>query len=300
MRQRQATSKAFTLIEMLVVLLVIALLMSILAPALTKARRCARALVSRHNQKQLVTGTLVYSADARGRFPDSVATLGTGTRWSWREPTVLIGFQKRSPLLSRSVSQYLREYIESASTLFCPSSPTLYPYMKQAWLAGDAWDNPDPETAFEDPLFGTYCLYWNYIGYLEDKAAPFIGPHTNARRKGESTLLISDYFGYGHWRNELTYGSRYAWGSCEKLPSANISAGTAVAADFWSLYSPTGELSGGVKDVRLNAGYVDGHVGSYTPQETLMMKISMKPDGTVPYPDAVSPGGLFYIPQNSW
>ena len=172
--------------------------------------------------------------------------------------------------------------------------------MEKAWLAGDAWDNPDPGTALEDPLFGNYCLYWNYIGYLEGKAVPFIGPRTSARRKGESILLTSDYFGYGHWRNELTYGNRQAWGSCEKLPSAGITAGTPVACDFWSRYSFDQQIPLEAIDTKLNAGYVDGHVESYSPADAVIMKISMKPDGTVPYPDDISPGGIFYLPRNSW
>lgn len=300
MKQRQAKSKAFTLIELLVVLFVLALLMSILVPAVRKAKRSAMSVVSRVNQRQTVAGTLCYGADENGRFPESVATLGTGTRWSWREPTVLTGFQKRSPTIYRSVSQYLRPYLESAPTMFCPSSPTKYGYMNEAWLAGDAWDNPDPGTALEDPLFGNYCLYWNYIGYLEDKGIPFIGPRTSSGRNGESKLLISDYFGYGHWRNELTYGSRQAWGSCEKLPSPGVTVGTSVACDFWSRCSSDQQIPLEAIDIKLNAGYVDGHVKSYSPADTVIMKISMKPDGTVPYPDDISPGGLFYLPRNSW
>jgi len=300
MKQRQTKSKAFTLIELLVVVFVLALLISILVPAVRKAKRSAMSIISRVNQRQTVTGTLCYGSDENGRFPESVATLGTGTRWSWREPTVLTGFQKRSPTIYRSVSQYLRPYLESAPTLFCPSSPTKYDYMNEAWLAGDAWDNPDPGTALEDPLFGNYCLYWNYIGYFEDKGIPFIGPRTSSGRNGESKLLISDYFGYGHWRNELTYGSRQAWGSCEKLPSSGITVGTSVACDFWSRYSSDQQIPLEALDTKLNAGYVDGHVESYSPADTVIMKISMKPDGTVPYPDDISPGGIFYLPRNSW
>lgn len=300
MKQWQAKSKAFTLIELLVVLFILALLGSILVPALRKAKRSAMSIVSRVNQRQTVTGTLCYGADENGRFPESVATLGTGTRWSWREPTVLTGFQKRSPTIYRSVSQYLRPYLESAPTLFCPSSPTKYDYMNEAWLAGDAWDNPDPGTALEDSLFGNYCLYWNYIGYLEDKGVPFIGPRSSSGRNGESKLLISDYFGYGHWRNELTYGSRQAWGSCEKLPSAGITVGTSVACDFWSCYSFDQQIPLEAINTKLSAGYVDGHVESYNPADTIIMKISIKPDGTAPYPDNISPGGIFYLPRNSW
>ena len=300
MNQKRNQSAAFTLIELLAVLFILALLLGLLSPALMKARRSARALLSSCNQRETVRGVSCYAADQDGRFPESVATLGTGARWSWREPTVLTGFQKRSPTIYRSASAYLGEYIEKAPTLFCPSAPSKYEYAQAAWDAGDAWDNPDPETGVEDPLFGNYCLYWNYVGYLEGKNRPFVGPRSTARRKTESTLLISDYFGYGHWRNELTYGSRDAYGSCEKMKRAGVTIGTSVACDFWSLYDPAGQTPAESLDLSLRAGYIDGHVETFTPLEVLVMKVAMTPDGLVPYPDDIGPAGTFYIPRNSW
>jgi prepilin-type N-terminal cleavage/methylation domain-containing protein len=299
-RRKVIKINAFTLIELLTVLFIIALLMSILVPALRKAKRSVTVLLSSQNKREIITGSLCYSTDQDSHLPESVATLGTGTRWSWREPTVLTGFQKRGPAFYRSVSEYLGDYIENASTMFCPSAPSRYEFAEEVWAAGDAWDNPSPDTGIEDPLFGNYCLYWNYIGYLEEGNKPFIGPRSTTQGKFESKLMISDYFGYGHWRNELTYGSRNAYGSCEKMSQAAITAGTLVACDFWSLFNPNGDVSPSSLDLSLRAGYIDGHVEKFKPADILTLKVSMTPDGRVPYPDNVGPAGTFYIPRNSW
>jgi prepilin-type N-terminal cleavage/methylation domain-containing protein len=296
-RQRKIT--AFTLIELLVVIAVLALLLGILTPAILKAKRQAMAVLSSANQRGVIAGVSCYAADQDGKFPESVATLGTGTRWSWREPMVLTGFQKRSPTIYRSVSQYMGGYIEKASTVFCPSAPSKYKFAQQAWDAGDAWDNPQPDTSINDPLFGNYCLYWNYIGYLEDSNRPFRGPHSTTRREMESSLLISDYFGYGHWRNELVYGSRSAYGSCEKIADGKITDGTSVACDFWSLFNPENQIPIDSLCLTFHAGYTDGHVEKFTPSDTIPMKISMTPDGGTPYPDDIGPAGTIYIPRDN-
>lgn len=296
---RQRKSGAFTLLELLTALFILALLLTILSPALKKARRSAKSILSGHNQGKTAIGVFCYATDQDDKLPESVATLGTGDRWSWREPTVLTGFQRRSPTTYRSVSQYLGDYIETASTLFCPCAPSTYEYAQAAWEAGDDWDHPSPDTATEDPLFGNYCLYWNYVGYLEEKQRPFIGPRSTAGRRGESKLLISDYFGYGHWRNELVYGSRNAYGSCEKISDeADITDGTSVACDFWSLFDPVNQISVESLALSFNAGYVDGHVEKFTPLDVTAMKVSMTPDGQVPYPNDIGPAGTIYIPRN--
>ncbi|MBE0537372.1 MAG: type II secretion system protein [Phycisphaerae bacterium] len=289
-------NKAFTLIELLTVLAVISLLTAILLPALSKVKCAARALVSAANQRQITQAIGAYAGENNEWFPESVATLGTSARFSWREPMVLTGFQKRSPHHRRSVSDYLREYIPTAKTLSCASAPHAYKYLEDAWLAGDAWDNPSPDTGYEDPVFGTYCLYWNYRGYLMDRQAPFMGPDRSFGERGRSTLLISDYFGFGHWRNELTYGTRKAFGSCEKFSGAGITAGTPVSSDYWSrmaLEEPADRRS---VQIVLHAGYTDGHVAKYSAEQTRVLKVAITPDGSVPYPDNVGPAGDIYLP----
>lgn len=299
MRKRHINT-AFTLIELLVVICIISLLMSVLAPALMKVRRSVKSVLSSKNQKDIIAGISCYAVDNDGCYPATVATIGVGDRWSWREPTLVAGYQKRTTQTHRSVAEYLNPYIETASTAFCPSSPSKYKYAQQAWMAGDAWDNPSPGTGSLDPLDGNYCLLWNYVGYLEEKSYPFIGPRSTTQGPRESKLLICDYFGYGHWRNEFTYGSRDAFGSCEKLNSNNITEGTAVSSEFWSKFNNSEVMNPELIETRLKAGFTDGHVETYSTSEVIKMRISMKQDGSTPYPDNVSPGGVFFIPARSW
>jgi len=289
---------AFTLIELLIVLFIVSLLLSILLPTLNKARRAATALISVDNQRSMALGVFCYAADNDDRFPVSVATLGSGTRWTWREPMVLTTFQARSPKLYRSVGQYLGSYIEKGSTMFCPCAPSEYEFAEQAWAAGDDWDHPDPDTDSEDPLFGNYCLYWNYVGYLSEQNRPFVGPSSMAGGAGESRLLVSDYFGYGHWRNELTYGSRNAYGSCERITQGGVTKGTSVACDFWSLFDAENTIPRESLSLSLNAGYVDGHVEKFSPAQVMPLKVALTPDGRIPYPDNAGPAGTIYIPRD--
>ena len=297
---RRTQKTAFTLIELLVVISIIGLLLSILAPSLMKAKRSVKSLLSSKNQRDIVTSLSCYAVDNDGRYPATVATIGVGNRWSWREPTLVTGYQKRNIQSHRSVAAYLNSYIETAPTVFCPSSPSTYKYAQDAWLAGDAWDNPSPGTGSLDPLDGNYCLMWNYTGHLEGRKAPFMGPRSTTRRSHESKLLVCDYFGYGHWRNEFTYGSRNAFGSCEKLNSSDKTEGTAVSSEFWSKFNSSKEMNLDAIEIKLKAGFTDGHVETYSTSDVIKMRISMKQDGSQPYPDNVSPGGIFFIPRNSW
>ncbi len=276
----------------------VSLLTAILLPALSKARQAARRLVSAANQRQVSQAVISYGGQNNEWLPESVATLGTSLRWSWREPMVLTGFQKRSPYHRRSVSEYLREYIPTAKTMFCASAPRAYEYLEDSWLAGDAWDNPSPDTGLEDPVYGTYCFYWGYRGYLAEKGAPFVGPARSFGERGQSTLLISDYFGYGHWRNELTYGTRSAFGSCERFNGASITAGTPVSSEYWSRVTSDDPPERRTVRIVLHAGYTDGHVEKYSAEQTRVLKVAMTPDGSVPYPDNVGPAGDIYLPIN--
>lgn len=63
--------KGFTLIELLVVITIIALLMGILMPALSRARKQARATVCLANLKQWSTVIAMYTGDNKKFRPSS-------------------------------------------------------------------------------------------------------------------------------------------------------------------------------------------------------------------------------------
>lgn len=286
----------FSLLELIVVMAIVSLMLGIMTPALQKGRRNAWAVRCMNGQRQIVTGVSCFAADNDGRFPPSVATIGTlDTNWNWQEPTMLTSRRKLSPKLHRSVGEYLRGYFGDAEMMFCPNAPRKYRYLQQAWEAGDQWDNPEtPES--QDPVIGTYCFYWNYTGFLEWTKDVFKGPQGMAVG-GPSGLLVSDYLGYGHWRNNLTYRNCEVYTSSEKFDGSAITPGTCVSSDFWSLRPDAKNIRLEALQIELHAGYTDGHVERYSASEVVPMKVSMSSDGTVPYPDDLGPG-LFYLPKN--
>ncbi|MCF7955469.1 MAG: prepilin-type N-terminal cleavage/methylation domain-containing protein [Phycisphaerae bacterium] len=291
-------SRGFTLLELLAVISVITLLMGVLLPALGKVKRQAKSLKGMSNQRQIVLAVNSYAVDNDGRYPESTATMtesGNST-WHWQEPTMMTACYRRPSLEHRSMSEYLNGYIEDASIMFSPSAPKKNKYLQAAWDAGDDWDNPD--TSYPtDPLCGTYCFYWNYIGFLGTNQSPFRGPRKSAGSRGESKLLVSDYFGFGHWRNKPEYGTVNAFGSSERFNGSSVTPGTEASSAFWSRPEPAGNLNLNALDLKLHAGYTDGHVGSYSPSEVFPMKVSFTPDGCVPYPSSyLTNPGIFYLP----
>jgi len=243
------------------------------------------------NMRQIVTAVNCFADDNRGRYPPSVATIGSGDHWNWQEPTYLTAYRKRSTALHRSLSAYLHDYIPEADAMVCPSAPMKYKYIEEAWNAGDNWNNPDIGP-LPDALVGTYCLYWNYIGYLGGKRELFHGPSGPARSAREGRLLISDYVGYNHFRSPGSYGS------CEPIREAAVTEGSDISSAFWSRPGEdTPEELASLK-IKPYAGFVDGHVESYTPADTVPMRVILRPETGEPYPDTggISPG-VFYLPR---
>jgi len=277
--------RAFTLVELLVVISIIALLMGILVPALSKARMQARRVLGISNQRSIVHAANLFAADNDGRFPESVATIGSEENWNWQEPMKLVGYNTRSPRLNRSMSAYLRAYIDRGEVVYCPSALGGFKYLEDAWAQGDNWDNPDTPMK-TDPLSGTYCFYWNYTGYLEGSRSLFQGPRTNAAGPGQSRLLVSDYFGYDY------YESSNAYGSCEKFKGAALVRSTMHISGYWA------GTATAKPEIKLNAGYVDGHVESYSSSDTAAMRVIWTPETGEPYPHGTGPG-QFFLPQNA-
>ncbi len=287
-RSRKAC-KAVTLIELVVVFSIMGLMTGILLPSLRSIRAKARSLLGMTCQRQAVDAVNLFAEDNEGHYPPSIAKVGFNSQWNWSDPTKLAGSDLRTPGQYRSVGAYLRTYLASAKAWQCPSSPERYKYLQEAWDAGDAWDNP--ETPVEpDVVGGTYCLYWNYVGWLGAGRPVYNGPQGPASsRRSCSTLVISDYFGYNGWR---TPG---ALASCESFAKAEAVSDTALLASIW--YAPADPNA--PPQILLHGGYVDGHVEAYRPQDVVPLRvIKLRPEG-LPYGDDEPGPGVFFLPENA-
>jgi len=285
----------FSLIELLTVISTMVLLIGIGVPALSRARIYTRSLISARNQRDIVTAVTLFACEHDQQFPSSVALCERPDRrsWRWQDPRKLRTTEPLQRMKHSSVAAYLKHYLEDSTRLTCPSIPQPYPLWPEAWEAGDNWDHPDTEKK-QDAVFGSYCLYWNYVGYQDN--GPFRGPQTLYGGPGESEVLVSDYFGYDEARSPGLYGS------CELTNGAQVKEAKSdiLASAFWSYdITPPTRLEDIDIRIRLNAGYTDGHVESYFPNESQLMKVSDVPNGSRPYFKGIDPRypGLFFIPQ---
>ena len=266
--------------------------MGILLPVLGRVRRQAYALLCMNNHREIFCGVSMFASDNDESDPESMATITYGNSWHWQEPRMMTACKPRPSQIHRAMGAYLCNYIEDASIMFCPNAPRKYEYLQKAWDAGDDWDNPETSFPF-DPVFGTYCFYWNYIGFLGYEESPFRGPRNSLGGSGQSKLLVSDYFGYDHWRSPNAYGS------CEKFEGASVTFGTEVSSAYWSRFDSDGNIRLDILNIKLHAGYTDGHVEGYSAPEVVPMEVSITSDGSVPYPPGVGLGpGVLYIPRN--
>lgn len=279
------------------VISIISLLMAITIPALNIVMRKAENLRGMNNLKQVGVQLQFFANDHRDRYPPSVATVGSSTDWNWYDPRRMVGSSQRTPTVHRSMSAYLKGYIEDASLLACPSAPQEYPYLEAMWAAGDAWGNPGTPRSL-DPMKGSYCFYWNYEGMIsqgsEDRRR-FRGPIGPASSGKYSKLLVSDYYGKGTGHDRpppLTFTS------CELFEGATVNSRENVTA-YWT--TPVG-FPEQAPVLSLKAVYTDGHVQTYGSHEVVEMSVIKKRDRLSPEVYGIGDDrglGLFFLPDDA-
>jgi len=296
-----ASKTAFTLVELLVVLGILSALAAITVPALSLARAKVTELKGMANLKSIALPLNAFANDHEDRYPPSMGAVGFGPGWNWHDPRKLVAVNERVPGIHRSVSAYLRDYIDDAKVLSCPAVPGACTYLQQMWDAGDNWDNPATPATTKDLFTGSFCLYWNYEGLLDTRTKRlFKGPWGPACGKAYSRLLASDHFGYG---NGLDIPPSFSYASCEPFDDAGIND-KADMPRWVSLAPGPGNVPPPVETfprISLKAVYTDGHVERYSSSDVVPMWVivnradltAYKIDGTQGTP------GLFFLPANA-
>lgn len=83
-RCSNASPRAFTLVELLVVLAVVALLIGILLPVLGGARRRAAAVACLSNARQIATAVTAFADDNKGKLPENRVAVSATEHVTWR------------------------------------------------------------------------------------------------------------------------------------------------------------------------------------------------------------------------
>jgi prepilin-type N-terminal cleavage/methylation domain-containing protein/prepilin-type processing-associated H-X9-DG protein len=81
--KRSSIRRGFTLAELLTVIGLIAVLISLLLPVLARVRAAAQSTACLSNLRQMGTGWLVYTGEARGRFMDYIWSSPPAPHSSW-------------------------------------------------------------------------------------------------------------------------------------------------------------------------------------------------------------------------
>jgi type II secretory pathway pseudopilin PulG len=289
---------------LLVSISIISLLAGILVPVLSNVRSKAFEVQSMNNLRLVGSNLQVYANDSQGFFPPSVATVGDRDNWTWYDPRRLVGSKQRTARNSRSMSIYLKDYLD-VEALHCPSAPDEYKYLKEMWDAGDDWDNPETPQE-KDPMSGSYCYFWGYdsVAMLDQGKRLFKGPRRPAGGRKYSTLLACDFFGYSGGYDP---SPPRTYASCERM-ALGKDRSTQLLAPYWSGVSEVANKPldadypkvDHLPKMRLKAVFVDGHVTSYTEQDVVALDVisNRKTYDTFGIDNSNTPG-LFFIPREA-
>jgi prepilin-type processing-associated H-X9-DG protein/prepilin-type N-terminal cleavage/methylation domain-containing protein len=109
-----STSRAFTLVELLVVVGVVAVLIALLMPALASAKRQAQRVACMSNLRQIGTAFIAYAQDSKGWFPAPASGFSPPHTEDW------VYWQAGRDVTASRLYPYLGN---SVDVLVCPLGP---------------------------------------------------------------------------------------------------------------------------------------------------------------------------------
>ena len=243
-------SRAFTLVELLVVISIIALLLSVLMPSLSKARSLAKRVVCAANQKTIVLAATAYQAGNNGKYPRCLGmaeTNGTPTYGLWpNQITRDWTGDKRAYAYGEKIIDYLGDSV-AFDMLVCP----LVKLSKEREELSKKYYN----NGVSAQLYSSYAFYWNY-SLKPSIGKTFIGPGIRASKT--SKLLVSDLCVYSAAHQNRWFVSHppekgprytnYMYGFTWEIPWAN---------------------DGSMPSIKINAGGSDGSVSLVSSDEMI-------------------------------
>ncbi len=223
-REKKEMRKIFTLIELLVVIAIIAILAAMLLPTLNQARERAKASTCVNNQKQINNAFMLYASDA---------------------------------------DDYVCTKIEIASTGFWASWKT---------ILGDNLCELNPGTGLDS------CITLGYIKGIDIYSGISLCPSQIMPKPTDNEWVKSDAGYGGNWfdadvnvkTTTTASGDKFTCYKITRIPSpstfytiADIGCSTRQYSFSTWWYNEYGSFAF-VHNGNMNAGFADGHVGTYS------------------------------------
>ncbi len=230
---RHSPSRAFSLVEILIVIAVVAVLLSLLLPSISMARELARRTRCQANLRTLIISSIAMSNDNKGVVP--YGAYGTGSQCSFYGPTrkdLYDDYGASNPLL-----------------WWCPSG--IYRDEPDKWLYYKLpkW--------YMDETFNPSGLSWSNLSVQNNNRdrtgyAYFVGP---GRGHASNATPYYDMPYLNKFRLSPSPSTRIVWADPLKAPGLGNGGG-----GVWTVPSNTHDTKWNYQPLGSNNAMVDGHV----------------------------------------